>query len=146
MTARAAVMSNEIKIWNMGFMIEPTKQAMGFAPESGANILMSQHIINRGIQDAIEQGMMAAFQIGLAIVATMGTGGLALAAGVAGAGLSIGQAFNDIENFQNQNAASGSALDPAQAISSEDPSLFWLAISIVGAAADIEVQQQLSEL
>ncbi|MBK8601672.1 MAG: hypothetical protein IPN87_00725 [Saprospiraceae bacterium] len=26
----------------------------------------------------------------------MGTGGLALAAGVAGAGLSIGQAFNDI--------------------------------------------------
>ena len=137
MTARAAVMSNEIKIWNMGFMIEPTKQAMGFAPESGANILMSQHIINRGIQDAIEQGMMAAFQIGLAIVATMGTGGLALAAGVAGAGLSIGQAFNDIENFQNQNAASGSALDPAQAISSEDPSLFWLAISIVGAAADI---------
>lgn len=49
----------------------------------------------------------------------------------------FGQAFNDIENFQNQNAASGSALDPAQAISSEDPSLFWLAISIVGAAADI---------
>ena len=135
--ARAAVLADEIKIWNMSLMIEPTKQAMGFAPESGANELMSRYITTRGFQDAVQQALMAAFQIGLALVATMGTGGIALAAGVAGAGLSVNQAMTDIQNYENQSAAAGSAVDPAQAISNEDPSLFWLGISIVGAAADI---------
>ena len=62
---------------------------------------------------------------------------MAAAGAVGAAGVSAYRAYDELKDAQLQDAAAGTALDKAQAISQDEPDYFWLAIDIVGAIADV---------
>lgn len=69
----------------------------------------------------------------VALLAAGPTGGASL---VVAAGVNAAVAAQHVEDYLMQEALSGTAFDKAQAISQEEPSLFWLAVEIVGVFAD----------
>jgi hypothetical protein len=78
---------------------------------------------------------LIALGLGLGLVSA-GTGLIAVAAAVGAAGVGVYQVASDVETYLFQRAAAGSAFDRAQALAAEDPSLGWLAFSIVTTAFD----------
>ncbi len=92
--------------------------------------------------------VFAAIAIGLGLLAAIPTGGTSVLAGVAAAGAALGAGYSmynlyeHYKDFELAKAESGTALDKAQAISQDDPSLLWLAsdlidlgMNVAGAAA-----------
>jgi hypothetical protein len=94
---------------------------------------------------------LGAMGVALAIGAIIVTGGAA-APGVAGAlataetasalalasaGLGAYSAIEEYAEYRFGHAAAGSSLDPATALSRDDPSLAWLALAVVGAVVDV---------
>jgi hypothetical protein len=86
---------------------------------------------------------LGALALGLGLIAAIPSGGSSLVAagtfvaGLGAAGLSGYFAVDHLRQYMLDSAASGTDFDRARAISSADPSLFWLALDIVGAVADI---------
>jgi hypothetical protein len=78
---------------------------------------------------------LAALGIGLGLLSG-GTGYLAVAGAVGAAGVSTYTLLEEVQEYLFQRAAAGSAFDRAQALAAEDPSLIWLALSVVGTALD----------
>ncbi len=62
------------------------------------------------------------------------TGGISLAVA---AGVNAAVALQHVREYEMQKAPSGTAFDKAHALSQYDPSLFWLAVEIVGVALDV---------
>ncbi|WP_137148769.1 hypothetical protein [Mycolicibacterium sp. CR10] len=87
--------------------------------------------------------LLAVVAIGLGILAAIPTGGSSLVAAgtfVAGAGaaaISTYTVYEHVAEYRLESAASGTDYDKARAISEEEPSLFWLALDVVGAAIDL---------
>lgn len=130
-------------IWKLDPVLEATLVGMGYTRQS----IQSGFITAR--KDAIERDRslieigLGLIALGLGIIAAIPTGGLSLvaAAGVAAAGLGAAGisgylAFEHLQEYQFLHAAAGSDFDKARAISSEDPSLFWVALDIVGVVFD----------
>lgn len=79
-----------------------------------------------------------------ATVATLGAAApvapLALAGALAvaaGAGLSVYSALEQYHDYSFTHAAGHSSLDPATALTQEDPSIAWLAVAVLGAVLDV---------
>ena len=77
---------------------------------------------------------------GLGLIAAAPTGGLSLsgaatvsAAGVADAALTVATAYNALQKYELDSATNATDYDTAKVISNEAPSLFWLALDLVGA-------------
>ena len=62
------------------------------------------------------------------------TGGLSLAVV---APINIAVTVQSVRDYILQDALTNSAFDKAQALSQEEPSLFWLAVDIVGTLGDV---------
>ncbi len=82
--------------------------------------------------------------IGLGLIAAIPTGGASLAAagiatavGIAGAALSVYNAYEHWQEYQLQMAATATDFAKAEALAKDEPSLFWLAIDIIGAGLDL---------
>jgi hypothetical protein len=133
----ANVRDGDLKIWNLNQIVEMTKMDMGINGNAVLEGAIQEHIGSEQTSAEILQAAITALQITTAIVAIVATGGVAAAALGAGAALSVGVAINSTQEYLVQSAAHDSAIDPAQAISASEPSLFWLAVDIVGAVADV---------
>jgi hypothetical protein len=86
----------------------------------------------------------ATVAIGLGIVAAIPTGGASIAAsaigtaaGIAGAALSIYNAYEHWKEYQLQSAAAKTDFAKAQSLSKDEPSFFWLALDIIGAGLEL---------
>jgi hypothetical protein len=131
-------------VWKQEMIVEGTKRALGVQPGS---------IPDKGIDAKVAEveSSEVAKQLGLALVSLLGALILAIPSGgsslvawgttivgggmlVAAGGLSI---YEGIQEYSTQKAATGTAFDKAQAISQNDPSLFWLALNIVMTITDI---------
>ena len=81
--------------------------------------------------------------VALSLIAAIPSGGSSLiAAGafLAGAGaaaLSVASAMESIREYQLRKAEAGTALDRADALSREEPTLLWVALDVVGAVFDV---------
>ena len=99
----------------------------------------ARHAAHRSIVDIA----LGALAIGLGLLAAIPTGGSSLVAagtfvaGLGAAGLSTYFAVEHLRQYALDSAASGTDFDKARAVSNADPSLFWLAVDIVGAGLDI---------
>ena len=123
--------------WDLGLVTAKVKEQYGIEKGSVADQIIDNERKDRARSNLISSIATAVLQIGLGVVAIFATGGLALFALGAGAVLSGAQAIQHIVDYDVKKAARGTNLDIAQAISSEDPSLIWLALDIVGAVLDI---------
>ena len=124
-------------IWGLPPVMARTRELMGIEAGGGAAAVLDEHLVAIGEQAAADAAVTMALGIGLGIVAAVGTGGLSLLATVGGAAMSVHAAWHAYEADRQGSAAAGTALDPAQAISRDDPSRIWLAVAILGAVVDL---------
>lgn len=124
------------KIWDLPPLVARTKQFLGIAEGSGADQTLTEHQKSLASDSFWKSIGLAALQIGLGILAAVASGGLSLALTIGSAAVGIYQASEHYEEYGFQQAAAGTSLDPAQVLGNQDPSLFWLAVDIVGAVID----------
>jgi hypothetical protein len=77
---------------------------------------------------------LAAVTLAMAVVAVVPTGGSSLAVGLELAGLALDAylSIDAVGDYATDSATANTALDPAVALSQEEPSLTWLAVQLVG--------------
>lgn len=122
---------DEVNIWRLPHLVEITSRGMG----ADANPIWAKWIED---QVSAEKpglfGTIALLLLNVAALALAGpTGGASL---VVAAGVNAVVAVEHIKDYQWQKALSGTAFDKANALSQQEPSLFWLAFEIVGVAFD----------
>ncbi|MEH2455966.1 eCIS core domain-containing protein [Nostoc sp.] len=134
---------NKVNIWKSENILNGTKAAMGLKPDSIENRLIDDRAKQIASDEFWDNLLIAAVAIGLGLIAAVPSGGSSVAlaittvAALGSAGLGVYQAKKSLEEYQLASAESGTHFDKAKAISQEDPSLFWLAVEIVGVIADV---------
>lgn len=131
-------------IWKQPTLIGGAKNALGVQPGSVEDKGIDAKIDAVAVDERLRNLGLGLIGLLGAALAAIPTGGGSLAAYAAvGAGIGVTVAsggisiYESIQEYQVQKAATGTAFDKAQAISQEDPSLFWLAFDIVTAVADV---------
>lgn len=144
-TVRRKVLGDWGKVWDLYPVVEATKTYPDIQSYPGLLAGVRSVVLaeKAGALQA-EAELLGLFQgialLVVGLVAAVPTGGLSLGAAgvVAGAGaieagLMAFTAYQATEKFRFDLAASGTDFDKAKAISEEEPTLFWLALDIVGA-------------
>jgi len=121
----------ETKIWRVPRIIEGTRGVMGAAPGTMYGRLVDDKVKDEapGIWTSILIGLL---QLVLVLLAPA-TGGLSL---IPAAAIGVAQAYTEFREYERAQMLRGTDFG-AMALSSEDPSLFWLAVSIIGAGFDV---------
>jgi len=142
---REALASGELNVWGADNLVGLTKIDLAVTPGSLQERIVDQQVADDRSSRSLRDLLIGAFAFALGLVAAPLTGGgsLAVAAGVTaaagGAALSSYLAVEHLQEYQLQTAANATDFDKARVISSQDPSLFWLAIDIIGVVGDVAV-------
>lgn len=141
---RQGIADDKVKVWKLPVIANGVKGQLGYTPGTLGHKLVEEKMAALASKDALINLAVAAVSIALGLVAALPTGGasvgVSLAVGAAAAGSAVisgVQAVKAMQDYQLAQAMNGSAVDKAKAISQEDPSLFWLALDIVGAVLDV---------
>jgi Domain of unknown function (DUF4157) len=132
---RVNVLDKQDFVFKLDNIIALTRQELGVTPGSIYDLSLKdyQKDIQFGeILIAIATGALA---IGLGLL-SFGTGTVAVLAGSAGLALSVYQAGEELEKYSAAQAAAHTAFDKALSVSSEEPSLVWVAIALIGVGFD----------
>ncbi len=121
----------ETKVWRVPRIIEGTRAVMSATPGTLYGRLVDDKVKDEapGIWTSILIGLL---QLVLVLLAPA-TGGLSL---IPAAIISGAQAYHEFREYERAQMLRGTDFG-AMALSSEDPSLFWLAVSIIGAGFDV---------
>ena len=131
----------ELSIWKLPRVVAITLAEQQHAKGSWQSILAKE-----SMEDA--QGGLAALAIavlsivvGVALAKFTGGGSLAVgikvAVGATMIAIDVAQVLKDVEEYKLSAAAANTDFDIAQAVAQEDPSLFWLAISVASLGFNI---------
>jgi hypothetical protein len=140
---RAALASGELNVWGADNLVGLTKIDLAVGPASLRERVIDQQVADDKSSRSLRELLIGAFAfaLGLAAAPLTGGGSLAVAAGVTaaagGAALSSYLAVEHLQQYQLESAANATDFDKARVVSSQDPSLFWLAIDIVGVVGDL---------
>lgn len=142
---RAKIESDPSAVWGFRPILEKAKDELGYERGGREDRMIEDHVAGverRELWTKIALGTVAA-GLGLASMfaaPALLASGAALEAGALTA-LSTGAnavlALDHLEEYRLASAAHGSDFDRARAISDEEPSLFWLAVDVVGAGLDL---------
>jgi hypothetical protein len=124
---------SEVNIWRLPPIVDATSAQLGAQADAFKKRIVADKIEHEkpGIL-----GDIALLILNIAAIALApATGGISL--GVA-AGVNVVAAGFEIQEYMMKKALAGTDFDKARALSQEDPSLIWLAISIVGTVFDIK--------
>jgi hypothetical protein len=135
-----ALAGNELKVWKYGQLMDLTRQRKGVQKGTHWDRAVTDKMAEVKGEDRLKDMFLSFLALALALVAAPFTGGgslLAAGAMLASAGIGAYLTYEHIQQYQLEKAAEGMAFDRAKAISMEEPSLFWLALAIVGTALDI---------
>jgi hypothetical protein len=113
-------------------LVAATYKMLGVEPTSIYGRVINDYIEDEGRKHLLSDLALAALALALAFLVP-GGGWLAAAALVASAGLSTYQAYQAYKEYQEQER------DYELGFLSEEPSLFWVALAIAGAAVDLGV-------
>ena len=127
---RTEIHSTPSFIYRLDALIAASREAQGIEANSILDLIIRDHISDRQITALLEGVAVAALALALT-VATLGGGALAVGAGAAAFGIGTWQAIDAFKTYvREQNAHDAQLL-------SEDPSIAWLVLACVGAAADL---------
>lgn len=134
-----ALSSGDLDVWTLDTVIQGAKGQMGFTPNTLGFKVIDEYRGNHNWKSTFKDIAIGVIGVALGILAAVPTGGASLgaAATVAGGALSTYTLFNSLKNYQLANAVANTDPDKARVISQEDPSLFWLALDILGSIGDI---------
>jgi hypothetical protein len=137
---RAALANGSLNIWAADNVVRLTKLELGIAKGSLQDRIVDQQVAHDASDKALSDMLFSAFAIALGLLAAPLTAGVSLVAGAAavagGVAISAGMALEHLEEYQLEEAANATDFDKARVISSREPSLFWLAVDIVGVLVD----------
>jgi hypothetical protein len=137
-------LGGRFSVWKEPHLRDMTKQEV--KAESWQSRVIDEKVAAVAAAEQNTQMMIAAIAIGLGLIAAIPTAGGSLvvagvvtAAAVGSMALSIYGAYEHYEDYRLAVAAQASSFDKAKAISQgEPPDVFWLAVDIVTAIADIK--------
>lgn len=133
---RENLVENPEQVWKLENVIAVAKQQYGVSSGDVHEMFIDHKVSSvRGIDTLITIALAA-----LAVVFGLMTGGSGwvLAAGLVGSAAISGiSLYRNYEDYQFRSAASGTHFDTADALTAEEPSMFWLALDIVFFAVDV---------
>lgn len=132
---RTTLSGDSSKLWKSQPVIARAREALGIVQGSAMDGILRRKLAEVDNDETFNNLVIAALAIGLGLLSG-GTGTVAVLAGAGALGLSTWQAGEHWQDFAFQQAAHGSAVDPAQALVGVPPSAVWLAIDIAGAFLD----------
>jgi hypothetical protein len=119
-------------VWKLPTVIAAALQVNGYSPDSFEGALASGYMDEAN--DDFTGLVLTVLSIGLGLALAIPSGGASIgvmAASGAVVALDIAQIYRDVEKYELQVAAANTDFDRARSVASEEPSLFWLALSIV---------------
>jgi hypothetical protein len=140
---RADLEDEPEKVWKLAPIVSLTKHDMGIDENSLRAGFVYARIDQIESDESLINLALGALAIGFGILAALPTGGSSLVAAAAVAGtigtvaVSSYTAFAHLQQYEFEKAASGTDFDKANAVSTADPSLFWLAVDIIAAGVDL---------
>lgn len=141
---RVGLYSESLEIWSVPTVINGTKLQLAFVPGTLGAKLVDDEMQTIAITNTLVQIAVGVVAIALGLVAAIPTAGTSMGVGIGVATANIGSAAlsaymagTALQNYEMAQAMNGTDPDKARAISQSDPSLFWLALDIVGAVLDI---------
>jgi hypothetical protein len=138
---RAALADKSLNVWAADNVVSLTKKELGIAKGSLRDRIIDQQVADDASSRALRNMLIGAVAVALALFAApLAAGGLLVAgatATAAGVALSAGLAIEHVQEYQLADAANATDYDKANVISTQEPSLFWLALDIVGVLADL---------
>ena len=135
--SRQNLARNPESVWKLERVVDRSRQGLGIIEGSVYDAIIQDKKSEIRISDTIKNLILAGFAIGITIATAGAAAPIAIAGAATGAAVSIYQAAEHVEEFQAQQAAVGTAFDRARALSANEPSLFWLAVDIIGAVVDV---------
>ncbi len=138
-TTERNIESGKLDPMNLDPVVEQTKRNFQAGASSEASAEVDRMRTQRAHQASTEALGLGALTIAVGLLAAVPTGGLSLLAtlgAVGAAGLSVKQFADSLEQYNIGTAAAGTAINSAAVISSDDPSLLWLAVDLAGAVID----------
>ena len=122
-----------VNVFKLDKIVALTKAKQATPADSWQLKVLDEHISDVKSTALIMSVALAVINLALLAVGPV-TGGLSL---IGAAALSTAAAISSAQEFMLESAMAGSDLEKARALSQHDPSLFWLAVEIVGAALDV---------
>jgi len=130
-TSRQGLDDGKVNVWRLPKIVSLTQAQLGLSADPVKAKLIEEKAKHE--QPGMLEGI-ALLVLNLAALALAGpTGGLSL---VVAMGVNALVAAEHVQEYMMQDALTGSALQKAKALSQDEPSLFWLAVEIVGVAFD----------
>ncbi|HEU4837556.1 MAG TPA: DUF4157 domain-containing protein [Pyrinomonadaceae bacterium] len=123
-------------VWQMEVAVQRARASLGIVQDSIYDALIRHKLSELKWDKIFHSILIGALSIGLGIL-TAGTGTVAVLAGAGLATLSVASVVSEAQDYLIQQAAAGTAFDRAKALTAIEPSLGWLALSIVGAGLDM---------
>ncbi len=133
---RGAFNKKPSRVWKFDRAVKLARERLNIVDGSVFDLMIRDKCANDAADDMFQNLLIGVLAIGLGML-TAGTGTVAVLAATAGATLSAGMAASHLRDFMLAQAAAGTALEKANALSSEDPSLFWLAVDVLVAFVDL---------
>lgn len=121
----------EVNVWRLAPMVDLTRADLGVGQDLVKTTLVDEKVKSEA--PGIFEGIALAVMNVAALLLAAPTGGLSLAVAL---GVNAAVAYQHTKEYMMQSALAGSSLRKASALSHEEPSLFWLAVEIVGVAVD----------
>jgi hypothetical protein len=138
-----AVAEGDLKVWKLPAVVGLTQDRVHMLAPAVQAKLVEEKVQAAESEGEILHIALAVLAVALGLIAAIPTGGsslvagVAFAAGVGTAAISSYLAIEHIQQYSLEAAENGTDFDKARAVSQVEPSLFWLAVDIVGAIADI---------
>lgn len=128
---------SEVNPWQLPPVVEVTSKQLGADVDNPKKRWITEQVSKEqpGILRAIALGLFNLLALALAPV----TGGISLAVA---AGVNVIATAQEVSEYFMKKALAGTHFTAAQALSHEDPSLLWLAVSIIGTAVDVGAAAQ----
>jgi hypothetical protein len=137
----AALKDKSLNIWAADNVVALTKKEFGIAKGSLEDRIIDQQVRDDASEKNLRNMLFSAFALALGLLAAPLVAGGALVAGVvAGAGgvaVSAGMTIEHLQEYQLGEAANATDFDKARVLSSDEPSLFWLALDIISTLIDV---------
>ena len=108
---------------------------LGAGPGSIGEVIVRARQKEIANDNVLKGFALAVLAIGLGLI-TFGGGTVAVLAGAGAVGVSVYSAGEEWEKYSNAYAAAHTAFDPKDALSSDEPTLLWLALSLVAIGFD----------
>lgn len=143
---REALREGNLSVWEIPSIIALTRDQLSIRDRTRMGSVLQWQILasaQRTQSRAFVNLAIGLVALALGLLAAIPSGGSSLVAAgtftaaVGAAGVSAYMAVTHVQEYMLQSAMNGTDFDKARAISQEDPSLFWVALDVVGAIADL---------